>query len=120
MKNDLHMDLLWREAAMLESVLLVDELDGDDGLGRIYGRGFADRGICALANGFAYEAERKVRGQRRDLTLISCQFSDPHMALMPAMTCDTMPVLALRFAMTYPGRRGRHYCERAVTIFSRR
>jgi len=60
-QDDLHLNLLGRKAAMLESVLLVDELDSDDGLGRIYGCGFADGGICALADGFAYEAEGEVR-----------------------------------------------------------
>ena len=54
-------------------MFLVDKLDRDDGFGRVDGYGFADGCVCALADGFADEAEGKVRGQRGDLTLRDCQ-----------------------------------------------
>jgi hypothetical protein len=56
-------------------MLLVDELDCDDGLGRIDGDGFADGGVCALADGFADEAEGEVCGERSDLALHNCQLN---------------------------------------------
>jgi hypothetical protein len=71
-QDNLHFDLLGREATLLKGMFLVDEFDGDDGLGRIDGYGFADRSVCALADCFADEAEGEVRGQRSDLTLCSC------------------------------------------------
>lgn len=71
MEDDFHLDLLGREAAMLECVVFVDELYGDDGLGRIDGRGFADGSVGALADGFADEAEGEVGGKGSDLTLRS-------------------------------------------------
>jgi hypothetical protein len=61
-QHDLHLDLLGREAALLKGMFLIDEFDGDDGLGRIDGYGFADGGVCALADCFAYEAEGEVCG----------------------------------------------------------
>jgi hypothetical protein len=42
MQNDFHFNLLGREAALLECMFLIDELDGDDGLGSIVGYCFAD------------------------------------------------------------------------------
>jgi hypothetical protein len=73
-QDNFHLDLLGREAAMLECVLLVDELYGDDGLGRVDGCGFADGSVCALADGLADKSEGEIRGERRDLALLGCQF----------------------------------------------
>jgi hypothetical protein len=50
-------------------MFFVDELDRDDGFGRVQWSGFADRGVCALADGFADQAERKVCGEGRNLAL---------------------------------------------------
>lgn len=74
MKKNLHLDLLWREAALLECMVLVDEFDGDDRFGGVVRDGFANavqrsqrdgvieerqhlRGIGALSNGLAHEPE---------------------------------------------------------------
>lgn len=50
-------------------MFLVDEFDCDDGFGRVDGDGFANGCVCALADGFADEAEGEVRGKRGDLAL---------------------------------------------------
>jgi hypothetical protein len=71
-QDDLHLDLPGREAALLKGMFLVYEFDGDDGLGCIYGYGFADGSVGALADCFADEAEGQVCGQGSDLTLCSC------------------------------------------------
>lgn len=68
-KDDLHLDLLRSEATMLERMLLIDELDGDDGLRCVCGCSFSDGCVCALPNGFADEAEGKVRREWSDLAL---------------------------------------------------
>lgn len=57
MKKNLHLDLLWREAALLECMVLVDEFDGDDRFGGVVRDGFANGGIGALSNGLAHEPE---------------------------------------------------------------
>lgn len=54
-------------------MFLVDEFYCDDGFGRVGGHGFADGCVCALADGFADEAEGKVRGERSDLALCGCE-----------------------------------------------
>lgn len=41
-EQDLHFDLFGRETALLKGMFLVDELDSDDGFGRVDGDGFAD------------------------------------------------------------------------------
>lgn len=69
MEDDFHLYLFRREAALSKGMFFVDELDRDDGLRRTDRYGFADGGVCALADGFADEAEGKVRGQGGDLTL---------------------------------------------------
>jgi hypothetical protein len=68
-QSDLHIDLLRGEPAMLKGVFFVDKLDGNDRFLCIDGDGFADRGVGALTDGFADEAEGKVRGEGSDLTL---------------------------------------------------
>jgi len=40
-QDDLHLDLLRREAALLECMFLVDELDRDDGFWLVVGYSFA-------------------------------------------------------------------------------
>jgi hypothetical protein len=50
-------------------MLLVDELDCDDGFGCIDGDGFADGCVCALTDSFADEAEGKIRGEGSNLAL---------------------------------------------------
>ena len=42
MQDYLHLDLLRREAALLERMFLVDELDRDDGLGLVVGYSFSN------------------------------------------------------------------------------
>jgi hypothetical protein len=64
--------LLGREATLLKGMFFVDEFDGNDGLGRIDGYGFANGSVCALADCLADEAEGEICGQRSDLTLYSC------------------------------------------------
>lgn len=59
-EDDLHLDLLRREAALPKGMFFVDELDRDDGFWRIDRYGFADGGVCALTDGFADEPKGKV------------------------------------------------------------
>ena len=61
-EDDFHLDLLGAEAPLPEGMFLVDEFDRDDGFRRVDGYGFADGCVCALTDGFADEAERKVCG----------------------------------------------------------
>jgi hypothetical protein len=67
------LDLLGCEATLFKGMFFVDELYSNDRFRRIYGDGFADGSVCALADGFADKAEGKVRRKRGDLTLCRCQ-----------------------------------------------
>lgn len=60
--GNLDEELFGTETAGAEGVVFVDEFDGDDGAGRVWWNGFTDRGICAGAYGFRYDAEGEVRG----------------------------------------------------------
>lgn len=68
-QDDLHLDHLGREPTGFEGMFFVDEFDSDDRLGCVYGYGFADGSVCALADGFAHEAEREIGWEGSDLTL---------------------------------------------------
>jgi hypothetical protein len=57
---DFHLNLLRRQPSLFERMFLIDEFDGDDRFRRIDGRGFADGGICALANGLTDETKGEV------------------------------------------------------------
>jgi hypothetical protein len=102
MQDNFHLDLFRSKAALLKGMLLVDELDCDDGLGRIGGNGFANGGICALTDRFADQAEGKVCGERSNLALWYCQLN----SLWTIARAATGVRSAHR--MTYPRRRGRH------------
>lgn len=49
-KRYLGLDLLRFQFALCEGVLLVDELDGDDGFEGMVRAGLANEGICARSN----------------------------------------------------------------------
>ena len=86
---NLHLYLFRREAAGSQGMFFVDELDGDDGLGRVVWDGFADatvstiseflssciefygyvRSVCALSNRLTDEPEGEVRRQRSHLAV---------------------------------------------------
>jgi hypothetical protein len=73
-QDDLHFNLLRREPTRLIGMLLVNELDSDDWLWCVHGYSFADGSVCALADGLADKSEGEIRGERRDLALLGCQF----------------------------------------------
>lgn len=66
----LHLDLLWREAALLECMFLVDELDRNDGLRLIVWYGFA----YAVRSKSVYlvDADNSRLTMHRRLALSSC------------------------------------------------
>jgi hypothetical protein len=53
-QDNLHLDLFRSEATGLEGMFLIDELDGDDGFGRVVRNGFADTRDLLLANDWGH------------------------------------------------------------------
>jgi hypothetical protein len=89
----LRLEVLWADASVIESMLFVDELDGDYRRWRVKRNGFADprwillacqlqsarlrysRGICSLADRLTDEFERQLvwAWKRRNLTIRRCK-----------------------------------------------
>lgn len=69
-QDDLHLDLLRREAALLECMFLVDEFDRDDRFGFIVGYSFAYAGKSQSVH--LIHAGKIRLTMRRRLALSSC------------------------------------------------
>ena len=69
MKSDLSLYLFGFDATKSESVVLVDELDGNDGSIGFKWRGFADEGVGAAADCGGDDAEGEVRWEGLSLHL---------------------------------------------------